>query len=44
MPKINVSFKENVEELKLYNEAIKHCDKSAFVKELIKEYLEKKVK
>lgn len=40
MPKVNVSFKENVEELILYNEVQKHTDKSAFMKEALKFYLD----
>ena len=40
MPKINLSFKENCEELILYNEVLRHWDKSSFVKDLIKSYIE----
>lgn len=43
MPKVNVSFKENCEELNLYNEVLKSRDKSAFIKDAIKFYLDCKI-
>jgi hypothetical protein len=42
VPKVNVSFKENIEELKLYDEVIKQRDKSAFVKDAIESYIKKR--
>ena len=42
MPRVQLSFKNNSEELKLYNEVNKACDKSAFIKECIRFYLDNK--
>ena len=42
MPKINVSFKERYDELKMYDEVLKHSDKSAFMKEALEYYLKQK--
>lgn len=42
MPRIQLSFKNNIEELNLYNEVNKAYDKSAFIKECIKFYLDNK--
>lgn len=36
MPKLVISFKNNEEELELYNEIIKHSDKSAYVKDVLR--------
>ena len=44
MPRIQLSFKNNIEELNLYNEVNKAYDKSAFIKECIKFYLDNKNK
>lgn len=44
MPRIQLSFKNNNEELSLYNEVNKAYDKSAFIKECIKFYLDNKNK
>ena len=40
MARIQVSFKNNDKELKLYDEVMKAYDKSAFVKECIQFYLD----
>ncbi|WP_196760164.1 hypothetical protein [Clostridium sporogenes] len=37
--KINTSFKENDEEMKLYLQVISNSDKSAFIKEALKFYI-----
>lgn len=37
--KLNISFKDNEMDMKLYIEIIKHTDKSAFVKEAIQFYI-----
>ena len=42
MPRVQLSFKNNSEELKLYNEVNKAYDKSAFIKECIRFYLDNK--
>lgn len=42
MARIQVSFKNNDKELKLYDEVMKAYDKSAFVKECIRFYLDNK--
>lgn len=42
MARIQVSFKNNDTELKLYDEVMKAYDKSAFVKECIRFYLDNK--
>jgi len=39
MPKVNVSFKENIEEIKIYTEVLRHTDKSAFIKEALQHYI-----
>ena len=44
MPRLQLSFKNNNEELSLYNEVNKAYDKSAFIKECIKFYLDNKNK
>ncbi|WP_286149988.1 hypothetical protein [Romboutsia ilealis] len=44
MARIQVSFKNNDTELKLYDEVMKAYDKSAFVKECIQFYLDNKNK
>lgn len=44
MARIQVSFKNNGKELKLYDEVMKAYDKSAFVKECIQFYLDNKNK
>ena len=44
MARIQVSFKNNDTENKLYQEVIKAYDKSAFIKECIRFYLESKDK
>lgn len=36
MPRITVSFKHNKEDLELYNEIMKHSDKSGFIKDILK--------
>jgi hypothetical protein len=36
MPKITISFKHNKEDLELYNEIMKHSDRSAYVKDIMK--------
>jgi hypothetical protein len=36
MPRITVSFKHNKEDLELYNEIMKHSDRSGFVKDVMK--------
>jgi hypothetical protein len=40
--KLLISFKETEVEILLYLEVIRHIDKSAFIKECIKVYLENK--
>lgn len=42
MARIQVSFKNNDKELKLYDEVMRAYDKSAFVKECIQFYLDNK--
>lgn len=42
MARIQVSFKNNDKELKLYDEVMKAYDKSAFIKECIRFYLDNK--
>lgn len=42
MARVQVSFKNNDAELKLYDEVMKAYDKSAFVKECIRFYLDNK--
>lgn len=42
MPRVQLSFKNNNEELELYNEVNKSYDKSAFIKECIRFYLDNK--
>ncbi len=42
MPKITISFKHNKEDLELYNEIMKHSDKSAYVKDILKGHTPKK--
>lgn len=44
MPRLQVSFKNNETENRLYNEVIKAYDKSAFIKECIRFYLDNKDK
>lgn len=44
MARIQVSFKNNDNENKLYQEVMKAYDKSAFIKECIKFYLDNKDK
>lgn len=44
MARVQVSFKNNDTELKLYDEVMKAYDKSAFVKECIQFYLDNKNK
>lgn len=36
MPKITLSFKHNKEDLELYNEIMRHSDKSAYIKDILK--------
>lgn len=36
MPRITVSFKHNKEDLELYNEIMKHSDRSGFIKDILK--------
>ena len=36
MPKITLSFKHNREDLELYNEIMRHSDKSAYIKDILK--------
>lgn len=36
MPKITVSFKHSKEDLELYNEIMKHSDRSGYVKDVMK--------
>ncbi len=42
MPRMQVSFKNNDKELKLYDEVMRAYDKSAFIKECIRFYLDNK--
>lgn len=42
MARIQVSFKNNDKELKLYDEVMRAYDKSAFIKECIRFYLDNK--
>lgn len=41
MPKLVISFKNNKDELELYNEIIKHSDKSAYVKDVLRGIINK---
>lgn len=36
MPKITVSFKHSKEDLELYNEIMRHSDRSGYVKDIMK--------
>lgn len=42
MARVQVSFKNNDKELKLYDEVMRVYDKSAFIKECIRFYLDNK--
>ena len=42
MARVQVSFKNNDKELKLYDEVMRAYDKSAFIKECIRFYLDNK--
>lgn len=42
MPKITVSFKHNQEDLELYNEIMRHSDRSAYIKDILKGHAPKK--
>jgi hypothetical protein len=42
MPKITISFKHNKEDLELYNEIMRHSDRSAYVKDIMKGHTSKK--
>jgi hypothetical protein len=42
MPKITISFKHNKEDLELYNEIMRHSDRSGYVKDVMKGHMPNK--
>ena len=44
MPKITISFKHNKEDLELYNEIMRHSDRSGYVKDILKGNTTKELK